>query len=256
MSLSPASTVEELIAHLKSLRSAENIAGIARFGVVTDHALGISTPHLRAIARTVKRNHVRALALYDSGIREARLLAAYTEEPENITPDEARALAAGFNSWELVDSWAEVFGRLPFAPLLIAECAGDEREFVRRMAFSMIVWRAVHLKTLQDSIFLDHLPLIDAHAGDPRNFVKKAVSWALRQIGKRNAACHASALALARRLTASEDATARWIGKDAVRELESEAVLRRVGRRSVSLDLSMSDSGQALSRSDGRKPNR
>lgn len=229
MTLSPSSTAAEVIAHLKSLRNEENVAGMARFGIVTDHALGISNTDLRAIARIIRRNHERALALWDSGIREARLLASYTEEPKKITADQARACAATFNSWEMVDSWSDTFADAGLGPELIPEFIADDREFVRRTGFVMIAWSAVHLKKLPDETFLAFLPVIEAHATDPRNFVKKAVNWALRQIGKRSPGCHGPTLALAERLAASEDRTARWIGKDAARELKGRIALRKVG---------------------------
>lgn len=229
MTLSPSSTAAEVIAHLKSLRNEENISGMARFGIVTDHALGISNTDLRAIARKIRRNHERALAFWESGIREARLLASYTEELKKLTADQARAYAATFNSWEMVDSWSDTFADAGLGPELIPEFIADEREFVRRTGFVMIAWSAVHLKKLSDDVFLAFLPDIERYATDPRNFVRKAVNWALRQIGKRNAGCHGPALALAERLSLSEDKTARWIGKDAARELKGPIAIRKVG---------------------------
>lgn len=229
MSLSRSSSAAEVIAHLHSLRNEGNIAGMARFGIVTDHALGISNTDLRAIARIIKRDHARALALWDSGIREARLLASYTEEAKQVTPDQARACVATFNSWEMVDTWSDTFADAGLGPQLIPEFIADEREFVRRTGFVMIAWSAVHLKTLPDETFLAFLPVIEAHATDPRNFVKKAVNWALRQIGKRTPGCHGPALELAEKLAASEDRTARWIGKDAARELKGTIARRKAG---------------------------
>lgn len=230
MSLSPSSSAADVIAHLQGLRDGENIAGMARFGIVTDHALGISTPDLRAIARTIRRNHERALALFESGIREAQLLASYTEELKKITPDQARAQAARFCSWEMVDSWSDSFARAGLGPDLIPEFIADNREFVRRTGFVMMAMSAVHLKNMPDQALLDWLPDIERHATDPRNFVKKAVNWALRQIGKRNTACHGPSLALAERLSRSPDSTARWIGKDAIRDLTGPVALRKLGR--------------------------
>lgn len=221
MSLGPSSSAAEVLAHLQALRSEAAIAGMARFGIVTETALGISTPALRRIAKTIRRNHARAKTLFESGIREARLLAAFTEEPHLITKVEAETIIAALNSWELVDSWADTLGHTDLSAELIPACAADEREFVRRMGFTLIAWTAVHRKTLPDADILAYLPLIESHATDPRNFVRKAVNWALRQIGKRNPACHAPALTLATTLAASTDRTARWIGKDAVRELNA-----------------------------------
>lgn len=220
------STANEVIAHLKTLRNEANIAGMARFGIATETAIGISNVDLRKIARTIGANHDRARAFWESGIREARLLTAFTGEPKRLTPDEARGWASAFGSWEIVDSMADLFVQSPHWMVLLAEFAEDEREFVRRTAFAMIASASVHLKKEPDETLLSYLPLIEAHSTDPRNFVKKAVNWALRNIGKRSLACRGPALALAGKLAASKNATARWIGKDALREFE-----KKFGRR-------------------------
>ena len=220
---------QQLCAYLETLRSDHNIAGMARFGIVTDRALGISNPDLQKIARQTKRNHERAMALWHSDIREARMLALYTAEPKRLTSSRAQDWASDFNSWEIVDTAADLFVEAGLTAL-IPVFAEDQREFIRRTAFAMIAGAAVHMRTEPDETFLAFLPLIEAHACDPRNFVRKAVNWALRNIGKRNHACHAAALTLSRRLAESPDKTARWIGKDAVRELTSEKILNRLRR--------------------------
>jgi 3-methyladenine DNA glycosylase AlkD len=225
--IGPSSDAAELIAHLETLRSEENVAGMARFGIVTGRALGISNPDIKAVARVAKKDHVRAMQLWRSDIREARLLALYTAEPKRLTTEEAQNWADDFNSWEIVDCAADLFVEARLDEL-IWEFAADEREFVRRTAFAMIAGGAVHRKKEPDATILAWLPLIKAHSGDPRNFVRKAVNWALRNIGKRNLACHAPALALAKALAESPDKTARWIGKDAVRELAGEKLLARL----------------------------
>jgi 3-methyladenine DNA glycosylase AlkD len=225
--IGPSSSATELIAHLQSLRSQDNIAGMARFGIVTDTALGLSNPDLQRIARAVKKDHARALELWASDIREARMLALYTAEPKSLTAGLARQWASGFKSWEIVDTAADLFIEARLLQL-IPEFAADGREFVRRTAFAMIASAAVHMKKEPDETLLAWLPLIEAHSTDPRNFVRKAVNWALRNIGKRNRRCHAPALALAEQLAASNDKTARWIGKDAVRELKSDKILARL----------------------------
>lgn len=225
--IAPSSSAADLIAYLQTLRSENNIAGLARFGIITDTAIGISNPDLQKIARSAKKDHIRAKELWASGIREARMLALYTFEPKSLTATEARTLAADFNSWEIVDCAADLFVEAKL-DALIPDFAADIREFVRRTAFAMIAGAAVHRKTDTDESLLAYLPLIEAHATDPRNFVRKAVNWALRNIGKRSRACHAPALALAERLAASTDKTARWIGKDAVRELTGEKLLARL----------------------------
>jgi 3-methyladenine DNA glycosylase AlkD len=220
--LDPGSPAGDVLASLQALRNEANIAGMARFGIVTDTALGISTDEMRRIARLIKKDHARALELWQTGVREARLLASLTAEPKTLSLDEARQWAADFNSWEIVDTVSDLFVESGHWPVLIPEFAADEREFVRRTAFSMMAWAAVHLKKEPDAHILAFLPLIERHAHDPRNFVKKAVNWALRQIGKRNAVCREPAWELAEKLAASADRTERWVGKDAVREFEKK----------------------------------
>jgi 3-methyladenine DNA glycosylase AlkD len=229
--LSPASTVAEIAAHLETLRSETNIAGMARYGIRTDAALGISNPDMQKIARLVGRDHARAMKLWKTGIREARMLALYTADPARLTPEEARRWAADFASWEIVDAAADLFVEARLEAALVPEFAADGREFVRRAAFAMIAGAAVHLKREPDATLLAWLPLVERHAGDGRNFVRKAVNWALRNVGKRNLACHGPALALAEKLAASDDRTARWIGSDAVRELSDDKTLARIAKK-------------------------
>jgi 3-methyladenine DNA glycosylase AlkD len=225
--IGPSASAAELIAHLETLRSEEHIAGMARFGIVTETALGISNPDLQKIARLAKKDHARAQELWRSDFREARLLALYTTEPKKLTPSEARRWAEDFNSWEIVDCAADLFVEARLDNL-IPQFAADNREFVRRTAFAMIAGAAVHRKQDPDEALLAWLPLIEAHSADPRNFVRKAVNWALRNIGKRSRVCHAPALTLAERLAASPGKTASWIGKDAIRELTNGKVMGRL----------------------------
>lgn len=226
----PSSSATEIIGYLRPMRDERNIEGMGRYGIRTTTALGIPNAVLRPLARKIGRNHERALELWDSNIREARLMAAFTDEPKKVTDEQARRWAAEFDSWEIVDTVSDLFADARLHATLIPEFAADEREFVRRTAFSMMAWSAVHLKKEPDAMMLGWLPLIEQHATDPRNFVKKAVNWALRQIGKRNAACHGPALAVAERLANGDDRTARWTGKDAVRELTSTNMLSRLRR--------------------------
>ncbi|MDK1386732.1 DNA alkylation repair protein [Sinorhizobium sp. 8-89] len=229
MTISPASTAGEIIEYMRALGSRENVAGMARFGIATQTALGLSNVELHRIARQVKVDHGRTMEFWQSDIREARLLAVFTADPNALALQEARDWAADCNSWELADTVADLFVAARLEQTLVPEFAADEREFVRRIAFAMIATAAVHLKQEPDAALVAWLPLIEAHAGDERNFVKKAVNWALRQIGKRNAACHGPAVALAEKLAASDRRAARWVGKDAVRELQSDRVRARLG---------------------------
>lgn len=225
---SPAASAAEILAYLETMRDDANRAGMARFGIRSDKALGIPNAVLRPLARRVKRDHVRALELWETGIREARLLALFTDEPKKVTTAQARGYADDFDSWDVVDHAGDLFCDAGLAKALVPEFAADEREFVRRAAFATIAWAAVHLKKEPDATFLDWLLLIEAHAGDGRNYVKKAVSWALRQIGKRSRSLHGPALELAERLAASEDKARRWIGRDAVKELTDPKQLQRL----------------------------
>ena len=218
----------EIIEHLRSLGTEENRAGMARFGINTETALGIGNSDLRPLARRLGKNHERALALWNTGYREARLLAGFTEEPADVAIAQCRRWAGDFNSWEIVDGVSDLFVETPFWRELIEEFSADEREFVRRTAFAMLAWSAVHRKKEPDENFAGYLSLIERHSTDSRNFVKKAVNWALRQIGKRSTALHAPALALSEKLAASTDRTARWIGKDAVKELTDPKTLERL----------------------------
>lgn len=228
---SPDWTAGDAIDHLKTLASKRNVEGMGRYGIETSQALGVSNAVLRPLARKLKRNHDRAAELWASGIREARVLALFSDEPKKVTADQARAMAAEFNSWEIVDHAADLFCDAGLVDELIPEFAADEHEFVRRAAFAMMAWGSVHLKKRPDEDITAWLPLIEEHATDSRNYVRKAVNWALRQIGKRSIGCHAPALALAEKLAASDNRTARWIGRDALKELMAEKTLLRLAGR-------------------------
>ncbi|HEV2503794.1 MAG TPA: DNA alkylation repair protein [Mesorhizobium sp.] len=229
--LSPASTAAEIVAYLHTLASKENREGMQRFGIKVERALGIPHGPQRDIARKIKRNHERAFKLWESGIVEAQFIASATADPKRFSIGDARAWAATFDSWDIVDGVSDLFVDTEHWQVLIAEFAEDEREFVRRAAFAMIAWAAVHRKKEPDATFANLLPLIERHSGDSRNFVKKAVNWALRQIGKRSMALQVPTLALAEKLAASSDKTERWIGKDAARELTNPKILERLAQR-------------------------
>jgi len=231
LALSPKSTADEIISHLRSLGSAENRAGMARYGIRVDRALGVSHGVQRDIARKIGRDHPRAMQLWDTGIAEGRFLAGLTADPAAMTVDDARRWASDFDSWDIVDGTASFFSSMADWQAMIAEFAADEREFVRRTAFAMICWAAVHRKTEPDATFAAYLPLIRTYATDERNFVRKAVNWALRTIGKRSWALYPPALATAEDLAASTNPTARWIGRNAAHELWAEKTLAMLERR-------------------------
>ncbi|TRC99731.1 DNA alkylation repair protein [Mesorhizobium sp. WSM4303] len=229
--LSPQSSADDIVAHLRSIGSEDNRRGMLRYGIKIERALGISHGMQRQIARKIKRNHERAFELWQTGIMEAQFIASVTADPKRFSADDARRWAASFDSWDIVDGVSDLFVDTDAWKELIEEFAADEREFVRRTAFAMMAWSVVHRKQEPVATFLGFLPIIEAHATDSRNFVKKAVNWALRSIGKRSVEMHGAALAVAERLAQSTDKTARWNGKDAVRELTNAKTLERIAAR-------------------------
>jgi 3-methyladenine DNA glycosylase AlkD len=229
--LSPQSSADEIVAHLRSIGSEENRLGMLRYGIKIDRALGIPHGVQRQIARKIKRNHERAFELWASGIMEAQFIASVTADPKRFSARDARQWASSFDSWDIVDGVSDLFVDTDAWKELIGEFVADEREFVRRTAFAMMAWSVVHRKKEPEATFLTFLPIIEAHASDSRNFVKKAVNWALRSIGKRSMEMHGAALAVAERLARSTDKTARWNGKNAVRELTNAKTLARIAAR-------------------------
>ena len=206
---------------------------MARFGINTEKAFGVSMAAARPLARKYKRQHDLAAELWASGMHEARILAALIDDPKLVTPKQMDAWVADFNSWDLCDqACMKLFAKTPYVAEKVAKWAKDKREFVRRAAFATIAGYAVGAKKAPDAEFLPFLAIIETYATDERNFVKKAVNWALRQIGKRSNALHAPALKLATKLAASEDKAARWIGKNAMKELTDPVQLERLSRKS------------------------
>lgn len=227
--LGPSSSVEEIVADLEHRGSGKVLDSMRRVGICVERAVGLSNPALQGIARQIGRDHRRALALWQTAIRESRILAIYTADPLQLTIEEASNWADDFSSWEIVDIAADLFVDAEL-DVLISGFARDEREYVRRCAFAMIAGMAVHRKSEPDKTFLDALSLVEHYAQDSRNYVRKAVNWALRNIGKRNPSCHAAALELADRLASAPDKTARWIGSDAKRQLSSATLRKRLLR--------------------------
>jgi len=207
----------------------DQLDGMARFGIVGDGRLGVSIPATRALARTLGRDHALAQALWDTGIPDARTLAGMVAEPAQLTSRQMDAWAKGFESWDVCDQTClNAFAKSPLAWKKVQAWAPRKDAFVRRAAFALLACLAVNDKQADDSTFIAALPLLEAAAGDDRNFVKKAVNWALRNIGKRNLALHAAAIATAKRIQLQGSKPARWIAADALRELQSDAVQQRL----------------------------
>lgn len=218
----------EILRRLKAQGSAENVAGMARFGITVRNAYGVPTGPLEAMARELGRNHGLARELWATGNREARIVSTYIADPKALTRSEMDRWVRDFDSWDICDGCAiHLFRKSPFAWERALKWAVQKREFVRRAGFAMIATLAVHDKQAPDETFLEVLPLIEQTAEDDRNFVKKAVNWALRQIGKRNAALSVAAMQVAERLAQSENRTARWIGKDAIRDINASWTRKR-----------------------------
>lgn len=222
----------DVVRQLRSLASPENVAGMERFGIVTGEALGLTAPVLKALAKDVKKNtedrHALALELWETGIYEARAVAFLIDDPKSVTEKQMEAWASDFDNWATVDgACGYLFCRTPFAYEKAFEWAEREAEFEKRAGFSLMAYLAVHDKKADDAQLAAFLPVIEKHSDDDRNFVKKAVNWALRQIGKRSLNLNELAVETAERIKLQNSKPARWIASDALRELKSEKVLGR-----------------------------
>ncbi len=204
---------------------------MARYGIRGSNMLGgTSVPKLREMGRRLRPDHDLAECLWRSGIHEARMLAAFVDDPGRVTPEQMERWAADFDSWEIVDQTVgNLFDRTPFAWDKAVEWADREEEFVKRAGFAMMATLAVHDKSAPDARFGALLPLIEREASDPRHYVRKGVNWALRQIGKRDVVLHAEATAAANRIVSDGPRRARWVGSDALRELRADYTLSRLG---------------------------
>ena len=223
-------TVNEIIFQLEELRDTKNISGMEHYGIVTKgNAFGVPATDLNRIAKKYKYNQKLAEALWETGFHEAKKLAALIADKKEFSPELMDKWTSEFYSWDICDNaCSHIFRDLPFAYDKVFEYAASDEEYIRRTAFSLIAALTVSGKKSPDEKFLPYLPLIEHYAGDDRNFVKKAVNWALRQIGKKSKGLYPHALALAEKLASSENKSAAWIGKDAVKELKSEKIKARI----------------------------
>ena len=220
---------ERGMAELRAKAKPENLAGMARYGIVTETALGLSIPDLRLVARGLRGDHELALALWQTGVHDARILAGFTDDPGRVSEEQMEAWVAQFDSWDVCDQvCSSLFDRTAFAWVKAVEWAARDEEFVKRAGFVLMAALAVHDTGAPDESYVALLPLIAREAGDERNFVKKAVNWALRQIGKRNNALNAAAVAAAQGIELQGSRSARWIARDALRELTSDKVRARL----------------------------
>ncbi len=219
----------QIIKKLKSLSNPKNVEGMARFGINPQKALGINIPVLRKMAKEIGKDHNLALQLWDSDLHEVRILATMIDEPDKVSEKQMEEWVKGFNSWDLCDQCCmNLFSKTSLAWKKAIEWVGKEREFTRRASFSLIACLAWYEKQAEDKEFLKFFPLIKKYSTDERNFVKKAVNWALRQIGKKNKNLNKGALKLTKEILKIDNKTAKWIASDALRELSSQAVQKRL----------------------------
>lgn len=237
--------VEELLAELAGMGSERNRAGMARYGINVANAFGVSIEALRKVAKRVGTDHALALALWETGNHEARLLGVLVDDPAAVTRRQLEAWAKDFDSWDVCDqATTSLFDLTPHAWETATAWAEREEEWVKRGGFALMAGLAVHDREASDAAFRRLFPLIERGAFDARNFVRKAVNWALRNVGKRNLALHAAAIASAERIRAAatrraggerggdpEARAARWVAADALRELQSEKVRARLARK-------------------------
>ena len=221
----------EILKWLERQGTKRTVEGMARYGIRAERAFGVTVGTLQSLAKRLGKDHALSLALWETGWYEARLLAAMVGEPQRVTRRQMDAWAAEFENWADCDTVCfHLFDRTPLAWERAPKWSASPREFVRRGGFVLMACLAAHDKAAPDGRFLPFLKLIEKGAGDDRNFVKKGVSWALRGIGRRSRALHAAALPVAKRRAASEKAAARWVGKDAIRDLTNPKVLARLAR--------------------------
>ncbi len=224
-------TCEQVVNRLKSQADPKAVAGMARFGIDVPDVLGVSAPKLRRLAREIGKDHKLAAQLWRTGIHDARLLATLVDDPGKVTERQMERWAKDFNSWAVCDAACGcLFDKTPYAWDKAIEWAARDGEYVKRAGFVLVATLAVHDKKAPDERFEVFLPLLVRHATDERNFVKKAVNWALRQIGKRSRRLNKLALRTAKDIRQIDSRAARWIASDALRELTSAKVQVRFAR--------------------------
>jgi len=221
--------VEFALAWLRRHRSKATLDGMARYAIPSDHAYGVAMKDIKALGTMLGRNQPLAVALWATGVYEARMLASFVGDPERLTAVQMERWCKDFDNWAVCDAMSfNLFDRTPHAWTKVAQWSSRSHEFEKRAAFALLWSLTVHDKSAADEAFEQGLLLIEREAGDERHFVKKATNMALRAIGKRNRALNSAAVVVARRLAESNDATARWVGRDALRELTSPALTTRL----------------------------
>ena len=227
----------DVLQKLGSLGSPDNVAGMARFGIVTKKAFGVPAPELRGFAKeirqTSKDRHSFALELWKTGVHEARIIAYLIDDPKQLTNEQMDLWAADFDNWAITDgTCGHLFCRSQLAYGKVFEWSERDEEFIKRAGIVLAAWLAVHDKRASDEKIAELLPILERHAADDRNFVKKAVNWSLRQIGKRSQGLNKLAMEAAERIKKQNTRSTVWIASNALRELTSEKVRERLEARS------------------------
>lgn len=224
--------IDDILAKLQCMSNPDGVKGMARYGINSKNNLGISVYKLREIAKETGQDHDLALKLWNSGIHDARLLACFIDNPLEVTGGQMDSWVQDFDSWDICDqACTSLFDRSPLAWTKAFEWAEHPDEFVKRGAFSLIAGLTVHDKKVSDEKFEQFIPLIRKHSHDERNYVKKAVNWAIRNIGKRNKNLNKSMIKLSRELLQADSKTAKWIASDALRELTSIKIQKRINKK-------------------------
>lgn len=231
--------VEDIIKKLEAMENPANVAGMARFGIVTKKAFGISAPDLRSFAKEIKKQtadrHQLALDLWQTGIHEARAIAYLIDDPKKVAERQMEAWVKDFDNWAICDgTCGHLFCKTGFAYQKAFEWSAREEEFIKRAGIVLMAWLAVHDKKADDEQLAKFLPVLEEKSDDDRNLIKKAVNWALRQIGKRNLALNRLAVETAEKIKRRNTKPARWIASDALRELRNEKTLLRIIKRNKS----------------------
>lgn len=219
----------EVVERLRSLANPAALKGMSRYGIAVDRALGVSMPELRALAKELGQSHELALGLWDTGIHDARILASLVDDPASVTDEQMERWVKTFDSWDVCDQCVmNLFARVPCAERKAHEWSARPEEYVKRAGFVIMARLASSDRKAPDAVFLRFLHTIGRESSDGRNYVKKGVNWALREIGARNLVLNAAASQLASNLAASPASSARWIGRDALKEMASKASAGRL----------------------------
>lgn len=226
--------LDEILGKLESLSNPKAIEGMAKYGITPEKVYGVSIPNLRKIAKEIGVDHKLAQQLWETDVRETRILSSMIDDPDLVTEEQMEGWAEDFNYWEICDQCCNnLFKKTEFAYMKATEWSSDDKEFVKRAGFVLMATLAVSDKKADDEQFEKFLPIIKKESTDNRNYVKKAVNWALRQIGKRNLNLNRKAVETAEEIQKIDSKSAKWIASDAIRELTGDAVQERLDKKST-----------------------